>query len=121
MTANEHAPAKQATQAIKKAKSNRDQARKKLLRQRERLAERRKQNKSKSEQNRAQDPSSETTQNPSAHSTVPPQKTNGQNAARNSHSTVPRVPKYSDVDAQQRLYGLRLATHQSGADTDNGE
>ncbi|AFK19408.1 protein gvpI [Haloferax mediterranei ATCC 33500] len=131
MTGKQHQKHEQkARQAQVKAQINRDKARSKLLRQREKLARRRARNRRQSEvrrgnQSKAQhDTQSETqrgtqsksqrdnetggTKNPTAHSTLPPQKTNAENAVRNSHSTVPELPKYSSVPARERLYGLRL-------------
>jgi len=94
-----------AKRAQTKAQVNRDVARKKLLRQREKLAQRRRNNVA---QSTARTESRTSSANPSNHSTVPPQKTNAQNAARRSHSTVPPAPKYSTVQARIRLYGQRL-------------
>lgn len=94
-----------AKRAQAKAQVNRDMARKKLLRQREKLAQRRRNNVA---QSTARAESRTPSANPSNHSTVPPQKTNAQNAARHSHSTVPPAPKYSTVQARIRLYGQRL-------------
>lgn len=95
-----------ARQAQAKAQNNRDKARRKLLRQREKLARRRTRNRCQSEKRRDDD--EEGTENPTAHSTMPPQKSNAKNATRNSHSTVPATPKYSEVPARERLYGQRL-------------
>jgi hypothetical protein len=99
-----------AQQARVKAQINRDKARRKLLQQREKLAQRRKRNRKQSEARRADaDADGEDgVENPTAHSTMPPQKTNAENAARNSHSTVPPTPKYSDMAGRKRLYGQRL-------------
>jgi hypothetical protein len=94
-----------ARQAQAKAQINRDEARRKLLRQRKSLARRRTRNRRQSEPQRDDDDGS---QNPTAHSTLPPQKSNVENATRNSNSTVPSAPKYSTVPARERLYGLRL-------------
>ena len=100
--------------AVQKAKNNRDKARRKLLQQRKKLEQRREQNREQSENNKTDRGS----RNPTAHSTVPPQKTNAQNAARNSHSAVPSKPKYSKIPARERLYGLRL--HRATS-TDSGD
>lgn len=97
-----------AQQARLKAQVNRDKARRKLLQQRKQLAQRRKRNRKQSESRRDNTGDDHGVENPTAHSTVPPQKTNAENAARNSHSTVPNVPKYSDMSGRKRLYGLRL-------------
>lgn len=94
-----------AKRAQAKAQVNRDMARKKLLRQREKLAQRRRNNVA---QSTSRTESRTGSANPSNYSTVPPQDTNAQNAARNSHSTVPPTPKYSSVPARKRLYGQRL-------------
>ncbi|MFA9517153.1 protein gvpI [Halopenitus sp. H-Gu1] len=96
-----------ARQAQAKAQKNRDKARRKLLQQREKLARRRTRNRRQSETRRDDDDETEGT-NPTAHSTLPPQKSNAENATRNSHSTVPETPKYSVVPARERLYGRRL-------------
>ncbi|WP_435186740.1 protein gvpI [Halobellus sp. EA9] len=98
-----------AQQARVKAQINRDKARRKLLQQREKLAQRRKRNRKQSEARRDDtDDDEDGVENPTAHSTMPPQKTNAENAVRNSHSTVPKTPKYSDVAGRERLYGQRL-------------
>jgi hypothetical protein len=104
-----------ARQAQAKAQINRDRARRKLLRQREKLARRRTRNRRQSEKRRddgtdkGENPENpEKPENPTAHSTLPPQKSNAENATRNSHSTVPETPKYSAVPARERLYGQRL-------------
>ncbi|TSD14758.1 protein gvpI [Haloglomus irregulare] len=97
-----------AQQARVKAQINRDKARQKLLQQREKLAQRRKRNRKRSEARRDDAGDEDGVENPTAHSTMPPQKTNAENAARNSHSTVPPTPKYSDVAGRKRLYGRRL-------------
>ncbi|WP_240792437.1 protein gvpI [Salarchaeum sp. JOR-1] len=98
-----------AQQARVKAQINRDKARRKLLQQREKLAQRRKRNRKQSEARRDDTNDDEDgVENPTAHSTMPPQKTNAENAARNSHSTVPKTPKYSDMVGRERLYGQRL-------------
>lgn len=58
------------------------------------------------------------------HSTVPPQKTNAENAVRNSHSSVPSTPKYSDMPGRERLYGQRLhrrTTSDSAAPSDTSD
>ncbi|SDY65514.1 protein gvpI [Halopenitus persicus] len=105
-------------QARVKAQINRDKARRKLLRQREKLARRRTRNRKQSETRRGDsdgdDTDGETVENPAGHSTMPSQKSNAENAARNSHSTVPKTPKYSDMPARERLYGRRL--HRRTAD-----
>lgn len=106
-----------ARQARVKAQINRDKARRKLLRQREKLARRRTRNRKQSE-TRRDDTDGETVENPAGHSTVPSQKSNAENAARNSHSTVPKTPKYSDMPARERLYGRRL--HRRTADGNSG-
>lgn len=92
--------------AVAKATANRDTARAKLLRHRETLARRRARNRQQSESRG--DRAEGRTENPTAHSTLPPQKSNAENAVRNSHSTVPPAPKYSNVPARKRLYGHRL-------------
>lgn len=98
-----------AQQARVKAQINRDKARHKLLQQREKLAHRRKRNRKQSEARRDDTNDDEDgVENPTAHSTMPPQKTNAENAVRNSHSTVPTTPKYSDLSGRERLYGQRL-------------
>lgn len=99
-----------ARQARVKAQINRDKARRKLLQQRKKLARRRKRNRKQSEARRGDttDDGEDGVTNPTAHSTMPPQKTNAENAARNSHSTVPEIPKYSNMPGRDRLYGLRL-------------
>lgn len=105
-------------QARIKAQINCDKARRKLLRQREKLARRRTRNRKQSEARRGgSDGDGETVENPSRHSTMPPQKSNAENAARNSHSTVPKSPKYSDMPARERLYGRRL--HRKTVDGDS--
>lgn len=107
MTDNQQQKRKQkARQAQRKAQINRDKARRKLLRQREKLARRRTRNLRKSEKRNEEN--KEEIKNPTAHSTLPPQKSNTENATRNSHSTVPETPKYSAVPARERLYGQRL-------------
>lgn len=95
-----------ARQAVTKATINRDAARGKLLRHREKLARRRTRNRRQSEPRG--DDATGGTENPTAHSTLPPGKSNAENAARRSHSTVPATPKYSNVPARERLYGQRL-------------
>lgn len=101
---------RKAQQAQIKAQINRDKARRKLLQQRKKLAQRRKRNRKQSEARRdgTDDDGENGVGNPTVHSTVPPQKTNAENAARNSHSAVPPAPKYSDMSGCDRLYGLRL-------------
>ncbi|GGJ05378.1 protein gvpI [Halobellus salinus] len=100
---------RKARQARAKAQHSRDNARRKLLRQRENLARRRKRNREQSEARRNEaDESGDGVENPAAHSTVPPQKTNAENAVRNSHSAVPSTPKYSAAPGRERLYGQRL-------------
>lgn len=128
----EHKREQKARQAQAKAQNNRDKARRKLLRQREKLARRRTHNRCQSEKRRDDD--EEETENPTAHSTMPPQKSNVENATRNSHSTVPETPKYSAMPARERLYGQRLhrktsegkddtsaTTHMSEHETDDEE
>lgn len=118
---------KKARQAQIKAQINRDKARKKLLQQRKALAKRRRKNRKQCEKRRAE--SNDGEENPTAHSTLPAQATNAENAARNSHSAVPATPKYSTVTARERLYGLRLhrkaseqdGDHASGHDPADGE
>ena len=105
-----------AKRAQAKAQVNRDVARKKLLRQREKLAQRRRNNVA---QSTARTESRTSSANPSDHSTVPPQKTNAQNAARHAHSTVPPTPKYSTVQARTRLYGQRLHRATTASSTAN--
>lgn len=95
-----------ARRAQKKAQVNRDEARRKLLHQREKLARRRAHNLHKSKKRREENKGS--SENPTAHSTLPTQKSNAENAVRHSHSTVPETPKYSTVQARERLYGQRL-------------
>lgn len=95
-----------ARQAQLKAQINRDQARQKLLQQRKKLARRRAKNRQLCDSRRSEGDESQL--NPTAHSTLPPQRSNAQNAAQHSHSTVPPTPKYSTVSARERLYGLRL-------------
>ncbi len=113
MTDNQQQKRKQkARQAQAKAQINRDKARRKLLQQREKLARRRSRNRRQSEQRRDED--TDRGKNPTAHSTLPPQKSNAENATRNSHSTVPETPKYSAVPARERLYGQRLHRKTSG-------
>lgn len=102
---------RKAKRAQMKAQINRDEARRKLLRQRKKLAKRRRVNREQSKQRRDDGKSQN---NPTAHSTLPPQKSNAQNAVRNSHSTVPETPKYSTVQARKRLYGQRLYRATSG-------
>jgi hypothetical protein len=97
---------RKARQAQAKAQNSRDKARRKLLEQRKNLARRRARNRRQSEERR--DDEEDGAENPTAHSTMPKQKSNAQNAARNSHSTVPATPKYSNVPARERLYGQRL-------------
>jgi hypothetical protein len=98
-----------AQQAHIKAQINRDKARRKLIQQRKKLAQRRKRNRKQSEARRDDaDDGENGVENPTAYSTMPPQKTNAENAARNSHSTVPKTPKYSNVAGRERLYGRRL-------------
>lgn len=113
MTDNQQQKRKQkARQARAKAQINRDKARRKLLQQREKLALRRTRNRRQSEQRHNED--KDRGENPTAHSTLPPQKSNAENATRNSHSTVPETPKYSAVPARERLYGQRLHRKTSG-------
>lgn len=101
--------AQKARQARIKAQINQDKARRKLLQQREKLAQRRKRNRKQSEARRDDtDDGEDGVENPAAHSTMPTQKTNAENAVRNSHSTVPPTPKYSDMAGRERLYGQRL-------------
>jgi hypothetical protein len=100
----QHRQAKTARQARRKAQVNCDRARQKLLQQRVELARRRAQNREQSESRR----DGETGTNPTAHSTLPSQNSNAVNAARNSHSTVPATPKYSEASNRERLYGRRL-------------
>ncbi|AAC82803.1 gas vesicle protein GvpI [Halobacterium salinarum] len=111
-----------ARQARVKAQINRDKARRNLLRQREKLARRRTRNRKQSEPRRddsdGDDTDGETVKNPAAHSTMPPQKSNAENAVRNSHSTVPKTPKYSDVTARERLYGQRLHQKTAGGNSE---
>lgn len=95
-----------AQQAQLKAQINRDKARQKLLQQRKKLARRRKKNQQKCQSRQAE--AAEGRSNPTARSTLSPQRSNEQNAAQHSHSTVPPTPKYSSVAARDRLYGLRL-------------
>ncbi|ADQ68784.1 hypothetical protein C499_14260 [Halogeometricum borinquense DSM 11551] len=122
-----------ARQILAKAQLSRDTARQKLLQQRRKIAQRRKRNRHQSESQRDRD-ENDGTGNPTAHSTLPPQKSNAENAARNSHSTVPAVPKHSNVAARERLYGQRLhrrasahkggnvdADHPSETDSDRRE
>jgi len=102
-------------QARVKAQINCNKARRKLLRQRKKLAQRRTRNWKQSEARRgASNSDGETAGNPSKHSTLPPQKSNAENAARNSHSTIPKSPKYSDMPTRERLYGLRLHRRTAG-------
>lgn len=108
---------KKAQQAQIKAQVNRDQARNRLLQQRKVLAQRRAENRKQCEKRRAE--SNNRDENPTAHSTLPTQTTNAQNAARNSHSAVPATPKYSTVPARERLYGLRLHRKMSEQDGDH--
>ncbi len=96
-----------ADRAIRKAQMNRDRAREKLLQQRKRLARRRERNVEATESTEEDDSASLGT-NPTAYSTVPRQRSNAENSARQSHSTVPLRPKYSTVRPRARLYGLRL-------------
>ncbi|WP_181692584.1 protein gvpI [Natronomonas sp. LN261] len=107
---------KKARQAQIKAQTNRDKARNKLLQQRKALARRRAENRKQCEKRRAE--ADDNKKNPTAHSTLPPQTSNAQNAARNSHSAVPAVPRYSTVTARERLYGLRL--HRKTSENDDG-
>jgi hypothetical protein len=102
---------RKAQQAVTKAQVNRDKARKKLLRQRRKLARRRARNRRQSEKRR--DEQTEDGETSTTHSTLPPQKSNAENAARNSHSTVPETVKHSNVPARERLYGQRLHRHTS--------
>lgn len=106
---------RKARQAIVKAQHNRDEARRKLLRQREKLARRHARNRRQSEERR--DDEAEQRENPTTRSTLPSQESNAENAARNSHSTVPKTVKYSKVTARERLYGLRLHRRSEGGDT----
>lgn len=108
MKDNQQKHKQKARQARLKAQVNRDKARRKLLQQRKKLAQRRKANRKQSESRRSGTDDEHGVRNPTAHSTVPPQKTNEQNSARNSHSTVPNSPKYSNTAGRERLYGLRL-------------
>ena len=114
-----------AQQARTKAQVSRDKARRKLLRQREKLARRRKRNRKQSEARRKErDSDGDGGGNPTVHSTVPPQKTNAENAVRNSHSSVPSTPKYSDMPGRERLYGQRLhqrTTSDSAAPSDTSD
>jgi hypothetical protein len=105
MNENRSTHDRKAKRAQVKAQINRDEARRKLLRQREKLAERRKANREQSEERRD---GTKSQKNPTARSTMPSQKTNAQNAVRNSHSTVPETPRYSNIAAPKRLYGQRL-------------
>jgi hypothetical protein len=105
MTDKQQRKQQKARQAQAKAQRNRDKARQKLLLQRKKLARRRSRNRHQSEKRRADD---DGTANPTAYSTMPSQKSNAENAARNSHSAVPAAPKYSTVSARERLYGRRL-------------
>lgn len=118
----QHRRTEKASQARRKAQVNRNKARQKLLQQRVELARRRAQNREQSETRRADDDSSGQT-NPAAHSTVPSQNSNATNAARNSYSTVPPEPKYSDASASARLYGRRLhaAANRHGTAEETGE
>jgi len=118
MSNRHHAHKRKANQAQKKAQINRDKARKKLLRQRKKLAKRRKANLEASTKRR-EDGDGDRSPNPTAYSTVPPQKSNAQNAVRNGHSTVPPAPKYSTVQARKRLYGQRLHRATAEADADD--
>ena len=118
MTSNQsRRQAQKARQAQLKAQLNRDQARQKILQQRRALARRRAKNRAQCESDESE--SSGGQHNPSAHSTTPPQRSNAQNAAQHSHSTVPETPKYSTVEARRRLYGLRL--HYETTDTAQSE
>lgn len=120
MSNRHHAHKRKANQAQKKAQINRDKARKKLLRQRKKLATRRKANLEASTKRREDgDGDEDRSPNPTAYSTVPPQKSNAQNAVRNGHSTVPPAPKYSTVQARKRLYGQRLHRATAEADADD--
>lgn len=93
--------------AIRKAKLNRDKARRKLLEQRRLLAERRESNRKRSERAKAEG-STDENENPTVTSLVPRQRTNAENAVRNAHSSVPEKPKYSTVEPAPRLYGIRF-------------
>lgn len=107
-----------AKTAIRKAKVNRDKARKKILAQRKQLAERREENRKRSDQ-RKHDKSTDSNNNPVIFSMLPQQQTNKRNAMRNSHSTVPEKPKYSEVEAKPRLYGHRFYQERnSGGESD---
>ncbi|MFT4890099.1 MAG: hypothetical protein ACI9YT_001012 [Halobacteriales archaeon] len=105
--------------AKRKALANRDKARRKLLQQREELARRRRKNRDTSAANREDGQEDQT--NPTAHSTMPGQKTNAENAARNSNSTVPPRPKHSTTPAKERLYGLKLRDAVEGNDADSSD
>ncbi len=96
-----------ADRAVRKAQANRDRARKKLLQQRKRLARRRERN-VEATASAEEDDSTSLGTNPTAYSTVPRQRSNAENSARQSHSTVPLRPKCSTVRPRARLYGLRL-------------
>lgn len=100
--------------AIRNASVNRKEARKKLLQQRKKLARRRRENRKMSAENRDQGQKDEA--NPTARSTVPDQKSNAENAARNSNSTVPTKPKHSRSPVEKRLYGTKLREAAEGMD-----
>lgn len=110
-----------ARQAQAKAQINRDKARRKLLRQRKKLAQRRTRNRNQSEtpHDDADGDDGDAVQNPVSHSTIPSQKSNAENAVRNSHTTVPKTPKYSDMPARERLYGQRLHQKTTGKNSDS--
>lgn len=111
---------KKAEQAVRKAEQNRNKARQKLLQQRQKLAERRKKNREQSE--KAQGHTGDSmNRNPSAYSTVPTQKTNEQNAARNAHSTVPTAPRYSQISPSERLFGLRFYRAKQSTNSNDGK
>ncbi|ERG96834.1 hypothetical protein [Haloquadratum walsbyi] len=111
---------RKAKQAIKKAEQNRDKARRKLLQQRQKLAQRRKKNRQQSREAQGRNDDS-INRNPSVYSTVPKQKTNKQNAARNAHSTVPTAPQYSQIPPSDRLFGLRFYHAEESIDPNDGK
>lgn len=119
MTRNSDKRNLERDKAIRKALANRDKARRKLLEQRRELARRRRENRETSAANREEGDEEET--NPTAHSALPRQKTNAENAARNSNTTVPDRPNHSPTSPAERLYGVELRDAVEGADAESND
>lgn len=107
-----------AKRSVAKAKRSRDRSRAKLIAQHRTLAATRRRNRARAdraaaEQSEGHGQADVTADDEGPYSTVPPTRSTAA-ATASPHSTVPRQPQGSDVEASDRLYGRRLHRRSQG-------